>query len=79
MSTDNSTVIGAVILARHGDRQGFYQDPNTYSASATAITPLGEVRPMILWVQQGRASEGKHPNSGEEVRVTRWAGVQAAQ
>ena len=79
MSNDNSTVIGAVILARHGDRQGFYQDPNTYSASATAITPLGEVRPMILWVHQGRASGGKYPSSGEEARVTQWAGVQAAQ
>ena len=45
MSTsDQSTVLGVVVLARHGDRQGFYQDPETYTASATAITPLGEVR-----------------------------------
>lgn len=39
----NDTVIGIVLLARHGDREGFYQDPHTYTASATAITPLGTV------------------------------------
>ena len=45
MSGDaNSTVLGVLVLARHGDRQGFYQDPNTYAASATRITPLGNVR-----------------------------------
>ncbi|KAH9950621.1 phosphoglycerate mutase-like protein [Amylocystis lapponica] len=43
MSNDlDSTVIGVVVLARHGDRQGFYQDPDTYTASSTAITALGE-------------------------------------
>ncbi|ORY50682.1 histidine phosphatase superfamily [Leucosporidium creatinivorum] len=45
MSTSNTNApLGAVILARHGDRQGFYQDPNGYTASDTAITPLGEVQ-----------------------------------
>ncbi|BGO94400.1 hypothetical protein NBRC10512_002098 [Rhodotorula toruloides] len=34
--------IGVVILARHGDRAGFYQNPTSYSASDTAVTPLGE-------------------------------------
>ncbi len=44
MATDDqSKVLGIVVFARHGDRQGFYQDPNTYTASATSITPLGEV------------------------------------
>ena len=43
MSPDGSTVLGVVLLARHGDREGFYQDPNTYTASNTTITPLGEV------------------------------------
>ncbi|KAL4249193.1 Histidine phosphatase superfamily protein [Abortiporus biennis] len=37
-----SDIIGAIVIARHGDRQGFYQDPISYTASATAITPLGE-------------------------------------
>ena len=41
-----SDVIGVVILARHGDRQGFYQDPLTYAAAETAITPLGNVRSL---------------------------------
>ncbi|TFK48705.1 phosphoglycerate mutase-like protein [Heliocybe sulcata] len=40
MSSD-SQVLGVVLLVRHGDRQGFYQNPDTYTASSTAITPLG--------------------------------------
>jgi len=42
MSTDVGPIIGIVVLARHGDREGFYQDPDTYTASSTQITPLGE-------------------------------------
>ncbi|KAG8686089.1 hypothetical protein FRC08_012753, partial [Ceratobasidium sp. 394] len=41
MSSGNSTVLGVVVLTRHGDRQGFYQSPDTYTAAQTAITPLG--------------------------------------
>ncbi|RXW22878.1 hypothetical protein EST38_g2990 [Candolleomyces aberdarensis] len=41
MSTDSSKLLGVVLLARHGDREGFYQDPNTYTPANTAITPLG--------------------------------------
>lgn len=42
MSTsDNSQPVGVVLLVRHGDRMGFYQDPDTYTPSNTAITPLG--------------------------------------
>ncbi|KAH9845992.1 phosphoglycerate mutase-like protein [Lenzites betulinus] len=48
MSADNSTVLGVVMFARHGDREGFYQDPVTYTASATAITPLGEQQEFQL-------------------------------
>lgn len=40
MSVDG-TVLGVVILARHGDREGYYQDPKTYTSRGTAITPLG--------------------------------------
>ncbi|SCZ88234.1 BZ3500_MvSof-1268-A1-R1_Chr2-1g04276 [Microbotryum saponariae] len=39
---NTNPVIGVVLLARHGDRAGFYQNPNTYAASKTSITPLGE-------------------------------------
>ena len=39
----SSKLVGVVLIARHGDRQGFYQDPESYTASATSITPLGEV------------------------------------
>ncbi|KZS90504.1 phosphoglycerate mutase-like protein [Sistotremastrum niveocremeum HHB9708] len=44
----DSTVQGVLVLARHGDRQGFYQDPTTYTASATSITPLGNVQEQQL-------------------------------
>ena len=41
---DDTEILGVVLLARHGDRRGFYQDPLTYTPSQTSITPLGEVR-----------------------------------
>jgi len=44
----DSTVIGAVILIRHGDREGFYQDPTDYTPANTAITPLGNVESIQL-------------------------------
>ncbi|KAF6767142.1 Histidine phosphatase superfamily, clade-2 [Kalmanozyma brasiliensis GHG001] len=34
-------VTGVVVLIRHGDRQGFYQSPSTYTASLTNLTVLG--------------------------------------
>lgn len=36
-----SAVTGLVVLIRHGDRQGFYQSPTTYTASKTNLTVLG--------------------------------------
>jgi hypothetical protein len=39
----HSTLLGAVLLARHGDRLEFFQDPLTYTPSATSLTPLGTV------------------------------------
>ena len=35
------SLAGVVVVARHGDRQGFYQDPKTYTARATNLTVLG--------------------------------------
>lgn len=37
----SSPVSGIVVLIRHGDRQGFYQSPSTYTASQTNLTVLG--------------------------------------
>ena len=42
-STDNTKLLGTLLLIRHGDRSGFYQDPTTYTATNTLITPLGTV------------------------------------
>ncbi|KAJ7126156.1 histidine phosphatase superfamily [Mycena epipterygia] len=41
MAASDSKILGVLILARHGDRAGFYQSPTTYAATATVITPLG--------------------------------------
>jgi prostatic aicd phosphatase len=41
MSNTASTVLGVILLVRHGDRQGFYQDPTNYNPANTVITPLG--------------------------------------
>ncbi|KDN50703.1 hypothetical protein RSAG8_01201, partial [Rhizoctonia solani AG-8 WAC10335] len=48
MSSENSTVLGVVLLARHGDRQGFYQSSDNYTPTQTAITPLGLVQEYQL-------------------------------
>ncbi|KAG0704793.1 histidine phosphatase superfamily [Suillus ampliporus] len=49
MSQDtNSQLLGVVLLVRHGDRQGFYQNPQTYTATATQITPLGNQQEFLL-------------------------------
>ena len=47
MSTD-SQVLGVIIVSRHGDRLGFYQDPTSYTASNTEITPLGNQQSFQL-------------------------------
>jgi hypothetical protein len=47
----DSQVLGVILLARHGDRLGFYQDPETYIASATAITALGNQQEFGLGAQ----------------------------
>ncbi|KAH9829698.1 uncharacterized protein C8Q71DRAFT_911751 [Rhodofomes roseus] len=38
----DSTVIGFVLIARHGDRHENFQNPDTFAVSQTAITPLGK-------------------------------------
>lgn len=38
------TLIGTVLMTRHGDRTSFYQNPNNYVGSETHITPLGEAQ-----------------------------------
>ena len=42
-----STLLGVVLLARHGDRLEFFQDPFTYDPVQTFLTPLGSVRPYF--------------------------------
>ncbi|KAH7906411.1 histidine phosphatase superfamily [Hygrophoropsis aurantiaca] len=39
-TTSAAGLIGVVLLARHGDRLGYYQHPNTYSSTQSYITPL---------------------------------------
>ncbi|KIJ63579.1 hypothetical protein HYDPIDRAFT_175942 [Hydnomerulius pinastri MD-312] len=43
-----SSLLGAVLLARHGDRLEFFQDPTTYTPTETYITPLGSQQEFQL-------------------------------
>ncbi|KAH7921461.1 phosphoglycerate mutase-like protein [Leucogyrophana mollusca] len=43
-----SGLLGVVLLARHGDRLEFFQDPNTYTPTESYITPLGSVQEFQL-------------------------------
>lgn len=52
--SSTSGLLGVVVIARHGDREGFYQDPLTYTASETSITPLGDVRYRTTHLRSSR-------------------------
>ncbi|TDL22973.1 phosphoglycerate mutase-like protein [Rickenella mellea] len=41
-------ILGVVILARHGDREEFFQDPYSYETAHTTLTPLGEAQEVQL-------------------------------
>ncbi|KIJ40192.1 hypothetical protein M422DRAFT_32415 [Sphaerobolus stellatus SS14] len=41
-------LLGVVLLARHGDRLEFFQDPLTYNPTQTFLTPLGSVQEFRL-------------------------------
>jgi len=41
-------LLGVVLLARHGDRLEFFQDPLTYDPAETLLTPLGTVEESFL-------------------------------
>jgi hypothetical protein len=43
-----STVLGAIVIARNGDRGMFHQDPKTYAPGLTDSTPLGVVRLAVI-------------------------------
>ena len=40
---NTSTILGAILFARHGDRLEFFQNPFTYDPTQTFLTPLGSV------------------------------------
>ncbi|KAG2136497.1 phosphoglycerate mutase-like protein [Suillus bovinus] len=47
-TTTAAGLIGVVLLARHGDRTAYYQDPTTYNSTQAYITPLGEQQEFEL-------------------------------
>ncbi|KAG1753616.1 histidine phosphatase superfamily [Suillus paluster] len=47
-TTTTAGLIGVVLLARHGDRTGYYQDPSTYNSTQAYITPLGSQQEFDL-------------------------------
>ncbi|KAG2098899.1 phosphoglycerate mutase-like protein [Suillus cothurnatus] len=48
MVNTTAGLLGVVLLARHGDRTGYYQDPATYNSTQAYITPLGEQQEFEL-------------------------------
>ncbi|THH14439.1 hypothetical protein EW146_g5898 [Bondarzewia mesenterica] len=48
MPSLSAGLLGVVLLARHGDRLEFFQDPLTYNPSRTLLTPLGTVQESQL-------------------------------
>ncbi|KAJ6529621.1 histidine phosphatase superfamily [Mycena capillaripes] len=46
-----SSVLGAIVVARNGDRGMFYQDPKTYAAHDADSTPLGVTDLHLLGTQ----------------------------
>ncbi|KAM0791863.1 hypothetical protein ACM66B_004120 [Microbotryomycetes sp. NB124-2] len=63
---NTNPVLGVVIMARHGDRSGFYQDPTSYKTTSTAITPLGEQQ----CYQLGQLLRSRYGNETSETYVT---------
>ncbi|KAJ8515812.1 hypothetical protein ONZ45_g6809 [Pleurotus djamor] len=43
-----SEILGVVVIVRNGDRTAYYQDPESYSGSATETTALGEAESFQL-------------------------------
>ncbi|KAG1745324.1 phosphoglycerate mutase-like protein [Suillus lakei] len=48
VKTTTAGLIGVVLLARHGDRTEYYQDPNTFNSTQAYITPLGSQQEFEL-------------------------------
>ncbi|KAG0704898.1 phosphoglycerate mutase-like protein [Suillus ampliporus] len=48
MVNTTAGLIGVVLLARHGDRTEYYQDPNTFNSTQAYITPLGSQQEFDL-------------------------------
>ncbi|KAG9315539.1 histidine phosphatase superfamily [Chiua virens] len=48
MASNDNEMLGVMLIVRHGDRRGFYQNPTTYTASHTEITPLGNQQEFQL-------------------------------
>ncbi|PWZ00452.1 phosphoglycerate mutase-like protein [Testicularia cyperi] len=75
----SSPVAGIVALIRHGDRQGFYQSPTTYTASHTNLTVLGylqelnsgaQLRSLYLNSSSPSAIQGIDVNLAENLQVS---------
>ncbi|GAA6054427.1 hypothetical protein JCM3770_007211 [Rhodotorula araucariae] len=64
---NSNAPVGAVILARHGDRSAFYQDPKTYTASDTTLSPLGEQQNFRL----GQLMAGIYAGSDESTAIAK--------
>ncbi|KAK0537560.1 hypothetical protein OC835_001711 [Tilletia horrida] len=66
-----SSVVGVLTLSRHGDRQGFYQSPTTYTAVQTNLTVLGYVQEL----QNGADLRARYLAGGTNTPTTSIAGI----
>lgn len=77
------SVAGIFLMTRHGDRQGFYQSPTTYTAKSTNLTVLGYAQEYkngqdlrTLYLNGSNAIQGMNATraEGNQMRVMADAG-----
>nr|GAT43805.1 predicted protein [Mycena chlorophos] len=64
-NSSDGKLVGVLVLTRHGDRAGFYQDPTTYTATGTIITPLGTKQEFQL----GQLLRSMYLNSSSPLNI----------
>ncbi|GAA5984943.1 hypothetical protein JCM10908_002462 [Rhodotorula pacifica] len=59
---NSNAPIGVVIIARHGDRSAYYQNPETYDSTDTVLTALGEQQNYQMGQMMRRIYAGADPS-----------------
>ncbi|POY76411.1 hypothetical protein BMF94_0609 [Rhodotorula taiwanensis] len=59
---NSNNPVGVVIIARHGDRTAYYQNPETYDSTDTVLTALGEQQNYQMGQMMRRIYAGADPS-----------------